>query len=281
MRNCVRNLGETGLTMMALSAVESALWDLKARLLDISLVKLLGPFNSKIQAYGSGGFTTYSHTQLQKQLGRWSQDGFGKVKMKIGSRPDEDTARIKAAREAIGRNCELFVDANGAYSVKQAIDIAGCFERYDVSWYEEPVWHKDLCGLRRVRDNVGAGVNVAAGEYGFELTYFADMLKAGSVDILQADATRCGVSCFIQAASLCGANMIAMSSHCAPTLHLHICCSLPQVIHMEYFYDHVRIEGMLFDGAATADQGYLIPDIGRPGMGIELKEKDAEKYRTG
>jgi L-alanine-DL-glutamate epimerase-like enolase superfamily enzyme len=281
MVSAIRNLGRPGICSMAISAVDSCLWDLKARLLSVSLVQLLGAAREAVPVYGSGGFTSYSLGELQKQFGQWVADGMTRVKMKIGSRPAHDVDRVRAAREAIGPRTELFVDANGAYSRKQALDQAEAFAELGVRWFEEPVSSDDLEGLRLLRDRAPAGMDIAAGEYGYDLWYFRQMLEAGAVDVLQADATRCaGISGFLQVAALCQSRGIELSAHCAPSLHAHPCCSLLPVKHVEYFHDHARIERMLFDGALTPHEGGLRPDLTRPGMGLEFKHADAERYRV-
>jgi L-alanine-DL-glutamate epimerase-like enolase superfamily enzyme len=280
MVHSIRNLGRPGIVSMAISAVDSALWDLKARLLDLPLVTLLGAVREAVPIYGSGGFTSYSLEQLQEQLSGWVNEGITRVKMKVGTHPSDDLDRVRAAREAIGPRAELFVDANGAYSRKQALAFAEKFKAdCDVSWFEEPVPSDDLEGLRLLRDRGPAGMDIAAGEYGYDLLYFHRMLAAGAVDVLQADASRCaGITGFLQAAALCEANSIPLSAHCAPSLHAHPCCALTPVRHVEYFHDHERIEHMLFDGTLTPVNGELRPDLSRPGMGIELKRSDAARF---
>jgi L-alanine-DL-glutamate epimerase-like enolase superfamily enzyme len=279
MVHAVRNIGRPGLVSSAIAAVDVALWDLKARLLGIPLVTLLGAARDSVSVYGSGGFTSYSIEQLQTQLGGWVRDGIGSVKMKVGSDPARDVERIRAAREAIGPNAALYVDANGAYTRKQALGFAERFVELGVSWFEEPVVADDLEGLRLLRDRAPAGMAIAAGEYGSEPSYFRRMLDAGAVDVLQADATRCeGITGFLRVAALCEARSLPFSAHTAPSLHAHPCCAVPPARNVEYFHDHVRIEHMLFDGALTAIDGALRPDRSRPGLGLELKRADAAKY---
>ncbi len=276
----VRNLGETGITRMAAAAIDNALWDLKARLLDAPLVNLLGRVRDSIPLYGSGGFTTYSDDHLQRQLGGWSQQGFSMVKMKVGTNPEDDPRRVAVARSAIGDTCELFVDANGAYTVTQALRLAHEFAKQRVRWLEEPVSSDNLAGLSRVRSHAPIGIDIAAGEYGYTAWYFRRMIDAGAVTILQADATRCGgISGFLDVAALCWAANIPLSSHCGPSMHLHVCCAVPRAIHMEFFHDHARIERMFFDGFCEPQHGIMKPDLSRPGNGLELKEKDAAVYR--
>lgn len=277
----IRNLGRPGICSMAISAVDNALWDLKARLLGLPLVSLLGAVRESLPVYGSGGFTSYSNKQLQQQLAGWVAQGISRVKMKIGRNPASDMKRVEAARQAIDVSAELFVDANGALSRKQALKFAHDFQKADVTWFEEPVSSDDLEGLRLLRDEGPPGMDISAGEYGYDLTYFERMLRAGAVDVMQADATRCGgITGFLQAAVLCAAHHVPMSSHCAPALHAHPGCAAAPMRHAEYFHDHARIENMLFDGVLEPRDGALTPDLSRPGMGLELKRSDAEHYKV-
>src|SRR5579883_1085598 len=220
---------------MAIAAVDAALWDLKARLLDLPLVTLLGASREAAPIYGSGGFTSYSQEQLQNQLGGWVAMGIPRVKMKIGRDPDADPMRVAHAREAIGPDTELFVDANGAYSRKEALALANIFAaEYGVTWFEEPVSSDDLDGLHLIRDRAPAGMDIAAGEYGYDSFYFRRMLDAGAVDVLQADGTRCaGITGFLHAAALCQAHCMRLSAHTAPAWHTHVCCAASPVIHLE------------------------------------------------
>ncbi len=275
-----RNLGRPGIVSSAISAIDCALWDLKARLLDIPLVTLLGQIHQGVTIYGSGGFTSYSDKQLAEQLGGWASQGLDSVKMKIGRDSHADIHRVQVAREAIGPDVRLFVDANGAYSRKQALAQADIFaSEYGVSWFEEPVSSDDLDGLHLIRDRAPSGMDIAAGEYGYDIFYFRRMLEAGAVDVLQADVTRCGgITAFMQVATLCESRNIPFSAHTAPAQHLHPCCAATPLRNLEYFHDHVRIERMFFDGVPEPVNGQLMPDLSRPGMGLELKTADAVRY---
>jgi L-alanine-DL-glutamate epimerase-like enolase superfamily enzyme len=276
----IRNLGRPGISSMAIAAVDLALWDLKARLLGLPLCKLLGMANDSVPIYGSGGFTAYSMARLQEQLAGWAERGIPRVKMKVGSSPEDDPERVRCAREAIGPNAELFVDANGAYTRKQALALAERFSAdAHVSWFEEPVSSDDLAGLRLLRDRAPGGMPIAAGEYGYDATYFRRMLEAGAVDVLQADVTRCaGITELLRVDGLCRAHGVPLSLHCGPAIHLHPALALGQLEHLEYFHDHVRIEHLLFDGVVAPAQGALHPDLTRPGNGLELKRSEAERY---
>lgn len=199
--------------------------------------------------------------------------------MKIGRDAKPDMGRVRAARAAIGRDVELFVDANGAYSRKQALEQAEKVAEFNVSWFEEPVSSDDLAGLRLLRDRAPAGMEIAAGEYGYDSGYFRRMLSSGAVDVLQADATRCGgITGFLQAAALCEAHHIPLSAHTAPSIHSHVGCAATPLRHLEYFHDQVRIENMFFDGVRSPMNGELAPDLSRPGLGIEVKRVDVQRF---
>ncbi len=278
----VRNMGRRGLAATAISALDAALWDLKAKLLDLPLVRLLGAARPHVPIYGSGGFTNYTDARLAEQLGGWvARDGCHWVKMKVGRDPRRDRERVKAARAAIGE-AGLFVDANGALAVKRALAFADHVLIHDVRWFEEPVSSDDREGLRLLRERIPAPMEVAAGEYIYVPEDALDLLAGGCVDVLQADATRCGgVSGFLAIGHMTAAHQLDLSGHCAPSVHLHAACSVPRLRHLEWFHDHVRIEHMLFDGAPTPRQGVIAPDLSRPGLGIALKRQDAERYVDG
>jgi len=279
----VRNDPRQGVAGYAISAVDVALWDLKARLLGLPLHRLLGAVRDEVPVYGSGGFTTYSPEQLERQLTGWLDQGIPRVKIKIGeswgTRVDRDLDRIRQTRKIVGDAVGLFVDANGGYQRKQAVRVLHAARDLDVTWFEEPVSSDDLDGLREVRDAVEA--DVAAGEYGYDLAYFARMCAAGAVDCLQADVSRCGgITEWLRVAAVAAAANLQISGHCGPHLHAHVAAATPNLRHLEWFHDHTRIESMFFDGTLRPDGGVIRPDPGAPGHGLTLREADAEPYRV-
>lgn len=280
MQRAVRNLGRSGLAACAISAIDTALWDLKAKLLNSPLAALLGRQRDAAPIYGSGGFTTYSDEQLRDQLAGWvERDGCRAVKMKIGAEPERDPHRVTVAKAAIGER-QLFVDANGAFSARQALGFVRACAEADIRWFEEPVTSDDEAGLRLVREGVPKTMDVAAGEYTYTLDDARRLLQAGAVDVLQADLTRCGgVTGFLRVAALCEAHHLDLSGHCAPAVHLHAACAAPRLRHLEWFHDHVRIEQRLFDGAPEANGGVIRPALDRPGHGLTFKSMDADAYK--
>lgn len=281
MTRAIRNQGRPGIASMAVAAVDNALWDLKAKLLGLPLVTLLGQFRESIPVYGSGGFTTYTERQLQEQLGGWVEQGISRVKMKIGADAEINLERIRAAREAVGPDAELFVDANSAFSRKQALYFMEASVEHDVCWLEEPLPPEDLEGLRLLCERAPPRLEIADGEYGYDLPYFRRLLAAGAVDVLMADATRCaGITGFLRTAALCEAFSMPMSSHCAPLLHMHLGCAVAPMRHAEYFHDHVRIEEMYFDGMPKPVRGALTPDLSRAGFGVDFKRADVIPFQA-
>ncbi|HEY9474049.1 MAG TPA: enolase C-terminal domain-like protein [Mycobacteriales bacterium] len=280
----VRNAGRPGVAGYAISAVDTALWDLKARLLGLPLFRLLGAVRTEVPVYGSGGFTSYDEATQREQLSYWvHRQRIGRVKIKIGEaggrRTARDLDRIRKARDTIGDLAELYVDANGGYGRKQAIRVAEAAGDMGVDWFEEPVSSDDLAGLREVRDRVLP--DVAAGEYGCDLSYFQRMCQAGAVDCLQADVSRCGgITEWLRVAAVAAAHGLQVSGHCAPHLHAHVACAVPNLRHLEWFHDHVRIESMFFDGVLDPSSGVLRPAPDRAGNGLRLRAADADHYRT-
>jgi L-alanine-DL-glutamate epimerase-like enolase superfamily enzyme len=276
----LRNVGRPGAGWMALSAVDIALWDLKARLLGLPLVDLLPAAHDCVPVYGSGGFCSYSLARLRQQLGGWVDEGIPRVKMKISRDPGADPRRLDAVRDEIGFDVELYADSNGALSRKQALAWAERLEgEWGVCWFEEPVSSADLEGLRLLRDRGPGGLDIAAGEYAYVLADFRNLVEAGAVDCLQADVTRCGgITGLLQAASLGAAFGLGISSHGAPQLSAHAFTAVQNVRHLEYFHDHDRVERLFFDGCLDPVDGALRPDRSRPGHGLELKRDDAERY---
>jgi L-alanine-DL-glutamate epimerase-like enolase superfamily enzyme len=280
MGGALRNAGRPGIGFCALAAVDLALWDVKARLLELPLVDLLDRVRHEAPVYGSGGFTSYSLDRIGEQLGGWVEQGIPRVKMKVSRDAKRDAQRLDAARRAIGDETALYVDSNGALSRKQALAWAERFARdWGVSWYEEPVGSADFEGLRLLRDRAPAGLEIAAGEYAYVPADFRNLVVNGCVDCLQADVTRCGgITGFLRAAALAAAFDLDVSAHCAPSASAAACCAVPNLRHLEYFHDHVRLEPMLFDGVLVPDAGALRPDRSRAGNGLELKRADAERF---
>ncbi len=278
MRRACRNYGTRGLVMQALSAVDIAWWDLKARLLDVPLTDLWGRCRDAVPIYGSGGFTTLSDTQLAEQVAWWRSVGCPAMKIKIGqswgTHIERDLERVRRLSELAGPRVQLMVDANGAYTLGQARRVGHALDGLGVTWFEEPVSSDDLDGLAQLRRALAC--DVAAGEYAADLYEVRDLLPV--VDCLQLDATRCGgYTGFLRGAALASAHNRDVSAHCAPSLHASVCAAVPHVRHLEWFADHARLEPVLATGIPAVTDGQLtIPAA--PGHGMTLNPA-AEKHR--
>ena len=281
LRASLRDAGQAGLCALALSAVDIALHDLRARLLGLPLTVALDAVHDCVPIYGSGGFTTYDGERVAAQLSGWVAQGIPRVKMKVGRFPEEDSERVAAAREAIGPDVALMVDANGAFTPDAALAWVARHARFGISYFEEPVSSDDLPGLRHVRERAPREMAVAAGEDSWSPLDTRRLLDAEAVDIVQADVTRCGgITALLQIAALCEARQRPFSAHCAPALMAHVGCALVPLVHSEYFHDHVRIEQMLLDGVAPVRDGALWPDRAVPGHGLTLREDEAKRFRV-
>ena len=284
MARAARNAGVPGLVAMAISAVDVALWDLKARLLELPLLTLLGAVHPDAPVYASGGFTTYDEATTRAQLEGWLERGFDRVKIKIGeswgTAEARDLSRTGLAREVVGDRVDLLVDANGGYTAKQAVRVGRRLDDLGVVWFEEPVSSDDLAGLRLVRERLDC--DVAAGEYGSRIHDFAALCRAEAVDCLQVDASRCGgVTEWLRAAAVAAAHDLEVSAHCVPGLHAHLGPATPNLRHLEWFHDHERMERRLFEGTVTPRDGRVRPDLGAPGHGLTLREADVADLRIG
>lgn len=282
MQLATRQMGHEGIAAMAVSAVDIAMWDLKARLLGVCLADALPRFRESVPIYGSGGFTSYTLDELREQISGWVSEGFRSVKIKVGRDAKADPGRVELVRSVAGDDVEVMVDANGANTPSEAVRWAALYrDEFGVSYFEEPVSSDDLRGLRHVCEHAPPGMAIAAGEYGWNLPYFQRMLEADAVHILQADVTRCGgVNNMLRFDGMCKARCLPSSAHCAPAVSAHVCCAMETIVHIEYFFDHYRIEGMLFDGTLSPEQGLLTPDRSRPGLGLELKRADARRWEV-
>ncbi|MBV9819308.1 MAG: hypothetical protein JOZ07_13320 [Solirubrobacterales bacterium] len=279
MHAALRNAGQSGIGAMAIAALDIALHDLRARLLDVPLAVALGAVRDAVPIYGSGGFTSYPVQRIAEQLAGWVAQGIPRVKIKVGRHPGQDPERLTAARDAIGPDVELMVDANGAFSPETAVAWARRYADFDARWLEEPVTQDDPAGLRRVREQAPPELAIASGEYSWSRYATARLLQAEAVDVVQADVTRCcGATELARIDALCAAANRPLSLHCAPAISAHAGCALTQLRHLEYFHDHLRIEDMLFDGTLSPVDGALAPDLTVPGHGLELKRADAQRY---
>jgi L-alanine-DL-glutamate epimerase-like enolase superfamily enzyme len=280
MRRAVRNLGSTGLAMQAVSAVDVAWWDLKARLLDVPLGDLLGRCRDDVPVYGSGGFTTLDDAQLADQVEGWAKAGCTAMKIKIGeswgAEPERDLQRTRQLRRLAPEGTQLMVDANGGYTVGEAGRVGDRLDDLGGVWVEEPVSSDDTAGLAAVREALAC--DVAAGEYAATPDDITALLPA--VDCLQLDATRCGgYTGWLRGTALAEAAHLQVSAHCAPSLHAVVAAAVPNLRHVEWFVDHARLEPQLLDGTLAVSGGALHPRHDGPGHGMTVSG-GADQWRV-
>ena len=271
MHRACRNIGSKGMAMQAISAVDVALWDLKARNLGVPITVLMGKVRDRVPIYGSGGFISSSTDVLAEDVAAWKAAGCAAVKIKIGKDgggdPEWDLRRVETLRELAGSDVRLMVDANGAYRIGQARRVGAELDSRGVCGFEEPVSSDDTAGLASVR--AACGADVTAGEYISDVYDAADL--APVVSCLQLDATRCGgYTGFLRCAAVAAANNLDVSCHCAPALHAPVAAALPHLRHIEWFTDHVRLEPHLVDGTPCAREGALHLAIRSAGHGMTL-----------
>ena len=282
MRRTCRNLGTRGIVGHAISAVDIALWDLKAKVAGLPLAQLLGAGDdASTEVYGSGGFTTLDDEQLARQVDQWTEAGCRAMKIKVaeswGSNEARDLQRTRRLRELAGDSVDLMVDANGGYTVGQARRLGAAFDELGVSWFEEPVSSDDLAGLTHVRAAVRC--DIAAGEYAYDSYDAAGLCTV--VDCLQLDATRCGgYTGWQRGAAIAAAHNLQVSAHCAPALHAFIAPAIANTRHIELFIDHVRVEAELFHGVPSVTNGVTHAGTS-PGHGMSLNPEAARYQHAG
>jgi L-alanine-DL-glutamate epimerase-like enolase superfamily enzyme len=256
----------------AISAVDIALWDLKARLHGVPLSTLFGGSRASVPVYGSGGFTNLDDAAFDAQIETWASAGCRAMKIKIGrDRGGDlswDLARAQRLCAAAPADTALMVDANGAYTVGQACRVGAALDQLGYSWFEEPVTSDDTEGLAAVSHSVRC--DVAAGEYANDGYDVAALLDA--VDCLQLDVTRCGgYSGFLRWAAMAATRGVEVSGHSAPSLHAPVAAAVPNLRHLEWFVDHARVEPLLVDGTPQVQDGMLpTSGAGEPGHGMTL-----------
>lgn len=275
MHQAGRNVGTRGLYLQALSAVDVALWDVKAKLLGVPVTALLGRCRDGVRVYGSGGFTNQTHGQFADQVAGWLDAGCTAVKIKIGRDWASDARRVRWLR-TLSRDVEVMVDANGAYSLGEARRRGAQLDELGVTWFEEPVSSDDVAGLGELR--LALRCDVAAGEYVSDVYDAARLVPV--VDCLQLDTTRCGgYTGFLAGAALAASANREVSAHCAPSLHAPVALAVPNVRHVEWFADHARLEPVLFENVPVVQDGRLTMASDAPGHGMRLSDRAAE-FRT-
>jgi L-alanine-DL-glutamate epimerase-like enolase superfamily enzyme len=276
-----RGNGRKGVAFQAISAVDNAVWDIKAKALGVPLYRLLGSAHDRVPVYGSGGWTHYTEKELVREQMSFVERGFPRTKMKVardfGRAEKEDIARLAAIRKTLGDDVTIFVDANNGYYAKQAIRMAAAFKDYDIGWFEEPVLADDIPGLASIAKAIS--IPVATGEHEYTKYGFRDLITAGAADIVQADVGRVGgVTEWMKIAHLAAAFNLPIAPHAYALLHLHPAMATPNLMVVEMLdIEWQPMMKWLID-PPHPENGQWTPDPDRPGNGIELNPSAVKKY---
>lgn len=277
-------LGRRGAVLRAIGALDIALWDLKGKLANRPLFKLLGGYRDEVPAYASGGYYRQGRglDDMRREMERYLALGFEAVKIKVGGAPlDEDVARVKAARQVIGPGVKLALDANNAWrEPAEAIKAARAFEPYDIWWLEEPLPPDNIPGHAAIA--AALEMPVATGEIEATRWGFRDLITMRGADILQPDACVLGgVSEWIKVANTAASFDLPVAPHWNHDIHVHLMGAVANGLTLEYFlldediYNFERIVAEPLEPGARI----RIPD--RPGVGLVLDAAAVERYRVG
>jgi len=277
----VRGFGRKGVAFSAISAVDIALWDLKAKIFGVPLYRLLGPYTDTVPIYGSGGWTSFTEDELVREQVGYVERGIPRVKMKVakdfGRAEAEDLRRLAAVRKAVGDGVEIFVDANNGFYAKQAIGFARRMADYDVHWFEEPVLADDIAGLAAIARAID--IPVATGEHEYTKYGFKALIEAGGADIVQPDVGRVGgVTEWLKVAHLAHAFNLPVAPHAVQLVHLHLACATPNLKVVEYLGVSEETDKLFYTEFPEPKDGLWSPYADRPGLGLELDPHAVERY---
>ena len=208
-------LGRRGLTISAMSGIDTALWDLKGKALGVPVLELLGgSCRDKMEAYASGGWVNAD--KIGEQLNSYIEKGFKGVKMRVGIMDDTVAAsikRVKNAREAIGDNIKLMTDAHGTFSVPEAKQFCRGVEDYNLYWFEEPISPDNRHGTAEVRANTF--IPIAAGESEYTAFDVRDLIEIRALDVIQPDSAIIGgITESMRVAHLAHTHQLQLAPHC-------------------------------------------------------------------
>jgi L-alanine-DL-glutamate epimerase-like enolase superfamily enzyme len=267
----LRGVGRKGLTFCALSAVDIALWDLKGKIAGLPLWRLFGGATNEVDAYASGGWTSFSDEQLAADSAAKIARGYKWVKVKVGTEggrnPRRDLKRIRMVREAIGPEAGLLIDANNCWDAATAIQFANRVREYEIDFLEEPVFADDIPGLARFRR--GTDIPVATGEHEYTRWGVRDLVLAEAADVVQADITRVGgFTEMLKIAALTQAWNLRFAPHAMELIHMHLVAAVPNAMFVERLDIFEDLNARLFPGAPVPVNGRLRLPEG-PGLGLE------------
>jgi L-alanine-DL-glutamate epimerase-like enolase superfamily enzyme len=261
------------LTSIAIAAIDTALWDLRAKRAKLPLYKAAGGAKDRIKLYSTeGGWLQLDERELVEGALKAKEQGFGGAKVKVG-RPHvaEDARRLRAVRKAVGDDFDVMTDANQGFLVDEAIRRARHYEEYDIAWFEEPIHADDVSAHRRLCESTQ--VPIAVGESMYSLSQFKDYMQNGACSIVQVDVGRIGgVTPWLKVAHMAEAFNIPVCPHFLMEIHVSLCCAVPNSRWLEFIpqLDLVTESGM------KMENGFGIPSE-EPGLGIAWDWKALDK----
>jgi L-alanine-DL-glutamate epimerase-like enolase superfamily enzyme len=268
----LRGVARKGLMYCALSAVDIALWDLKGKMLDLPLYKLLGGDRTRVPVYASGGWTSYSDEELVEEMVRVVGHGYNLVKFKVGvdggNNPGRDLERVRKVREAVGPATRLMLDANNCWDAATAVQFANRVKDFDILFLEEPVPADDIPGLARYKR--GTDLPLATGEHEYTKFGVRDLVLNEAVDVVQVDGTRVGgYTELLKVAAITQAWNLKLAPHAMEYVHSHFVSAAPNSLFLERLLIFEEVSANVFKDAPWPKDGYLeIPDL--PGLGLTL-----------
>lgn len=276
-------VGRRGITTRVISGIDIALWDIKGKVANRPVHKLLGGFADKVPVYIAGGYYEEGKglEDLATEMETAVSMGAKAIKMKIGGAPiNEDVERVRVVRDAVGPEVKLMVDANCAYRYYEAIEIARKMEKYDVFWFEEPVNPDDYKGHKLV--SRATTIPIATGENEYTRYGFRDLIEERCAAIIQPDALIMGgVSEFMKVAALAQAHDLPVAPHGKQEVHIQLVAAVPNGLTLEYYSGSTDpMWDKMFEETLQLEDGFVRPPD-RPGMGIELNEEALAPHRVG
>jgi L-alanine-DL-glutamate epimerase-like enolase superfamily enzyme len=275
-------VGRRGLTTRAISSIDIGLWDIRAKIANLPLYKLLGGFRDSVPTYVAGGY--YEEGKGLRELAKEMEDnvrmGAQAVKMKVGAVPiAEDAERVRVAREAVGPGVKLMVDANCAYRWYEAVQLARHIEPYDVFWFEEPVAPDDYDGHRKLAQ--ATTIPIATGENEYTRYGFRDLIKHDAAAILNADAKILGgVTEFMKVVALAQANELDIAPHGSQDIHVHLVAAISNGLILEFYRDTVDpMWGKVYEETLSLNRDGTVSPPNIPGIGVRPNYKALEEYR--
>ena len=270
-----------GLPIVAISAIDIAIWDVIGKFLEQPIHRLLGGYRTKVPCYASGGYYREGKGVggLLKEIGARLDEGFNSFKIKVGRIGiKQDLERVKAVRDLIGPDAKLMIDANNAYDPVTAIKAGREYEKYDMYWFEEPVWPDDIQGSAAVA--AALDTPIASGELEYTRYGFRDIIRSKAADIIQPDATIMGgITEWLRVNAMAVSLGIGVAPHNAQEINSHLAGAKPNVMFVEFFVrgGDIRLEDKLFKDYRKPENGYLdLTDD--PGLGIRLDEHALARF---